>query len=155
VTPVDARAALLCAECRRDWAAVKTHLARARGADPTRGAPEAALVALSLDHAYQAFETILVRLERGAGLPERIGSSWHVALLADAALPVPGLRPALFSREGLAEWDALLRFRHFLRHAYVIDLDADKLVVNVGRLERAVEATDAWLEDVVAGLLGD
>jgi len=41
LTPVDARAALLCAECRRDWAAVKTHLARARGVDAARGAPEA------------------------------------------------------------------------------------------------------------------
>ncbi|MES1171742.1 MAG: hypothetical protein ABUL77_00770 [Bacteroidota bacterium] len=152
---MDSRAALLSAECRRDWDAVKVHLSRARAADPARGAADAALVALSLDHAYQAFETILVRLERGVGLPERTGSSWHAALLADAGMAIPDLRPALFAPECFAEWDALLRFRHFLRHAYVVDLDAGKLVANVGRLERAVAATDGWLDAVLKGLLGN
>jgi hypothetical protein len=153
VSPADARAALLCTECRRDWEAVKTHLSRARSVDPSQGDAQAALVALSLDHAYQAFETILVRLERAAGLAERMGSSWHTALLADAALAIPGLRPALFAPEGLADWDALLRFRHFLRHAYVIDLDADRLAALVKRLERVVTATDPWLDAVLEGFL--
>jgi hypothetical protein len=117
VSPADSRAALVHAECGRGWAAVKEHLARARRTNPSRGDAEAALVALSLDHAYQAFETILLRLERGVGLPERTGASWHAALLADAALALPGVRPALFPSEALADWDAVLRFRHFLRHA--------------------------------------
>ncbi len=63
MSPADSRTAFLCAECRRDWEAVKAHLSRARATDPSRGEAQAALVALSLDHAYQAFETILVRLE--------------------------------------------------------------------------------------------
>ncbi len=66
-------------------------------------------MALSLDHAYQAFEAILVRLERVAGLPERAGASWHSAVLADAALAIPGLRPPIFPAEAHADWDALLR----------------------------------------------
>ncbi len=61
-----------------------------------------------------------MRLDRGAGLPDRTRGSWHITLLADAA--IAGVRPALFSPEGLAEWDALLRFRHVLRHAYVVNL---------------------------------
>jgi hypothetical protein len=65
VSPVDSRAALLCAECRRDWGLVRTHLSRARAAVPGRGDAEAALVALSLDHAYQAFETILEAVATG------------------------------------------------------------------------------------------
>jgi hypothetical protein len=153
VSPSDARAALVNAECARDWTAVKTHLARARGVSPSRGDAEAALVALSLDHAYQGFETILVRLERSAGLAERTGSSWHRALLADAALALPGIRPALFPPETLADWEALLGFRHFLRHAYVIALDPEKLAANVARLERAVTSTDAWLEAVLKAIL--
>jgi hypothetical protein len=153
VSPIDARAALVHAECTRDWAAVKTHLTRARGADPSRGAAEAALVALSLDHAYQAFETILLRLERSAGLPERIGSRWHSALLADAGMAVSGVRPAVFPPEAFADWDAVLRFRHFLRHAYVIALDAERLKENVVRLERAVGATDAWIEALMKAML--
>jgi hypothetical protein len=152
VSPAEARAALAVAECRRDWETLKTHLARARGADLHQGHAEAALVALSLDHAYQAFEVILVRLERVAGLPERTGASWHTALLAAAAVEVPGLRPPLFPAEAHADWDALLRFRHFLRHAYVLDLDRGKLAVNLNRLDRAVAATDAWLGSVLSGL---
>lgn len=152
MSPAEARVALAVAECRRDWETLKTHLARARGADPYRGHAEAALVALSLDHAYQAFEAILVRLERVAGLPERIGASWHTALLADAAVAIPGLRPPLFPAEAHADWDALLRFRHFLRHAYVVDLDPSQLVVNLDRLDRAVATTDAWLGLVLSGL---
>jgi hypothetical protein len=152
VSPAQARAALVVAECRRDWATLKTHLERARAADPSQGTAPAALVALSLDHAYQAFETILVRLERSAGLPERPGASWHTAVLADAAIAIPGLRPPIFPPEVHADWDALLRFRHFLRHAYVVDLDPGKLTLNRERLDRAVSLTDAWLASVLSAL---
>jgi len=84
VTPVDTRAALLCAECRRDWGLVKTHLSRVRAADLGRGDAEAALVALSLDHAYQAFETILARCR---------GSAPGCRPSPDAASPVERVRP--------------------------------------------------------------
>jgi hypothetical protein len=154
LSPAEARAALAVAECRRDWEAVKSHLVRARSVDPSQGAAPAALVALSLDHAYQAFEALLVRLERVAGLPERTGVSWHISLLADAAVAIPGLRPPIFPSDVHVDWDALLRFRHFLRHAYVVDLDATLLVVNRDRLDRAVSATDAWLASVLSGLAG-
>lgn len=96
-----------------------------------------------------------MRLERGSGFPERSGPNWHISLLADAAIAIPGVRPALFLPNGLAEWDAVLHFRHFLRHAYVVNLDAEKLVANLARLERVVDATDAWFETVLAGLLAD
>jgi hypothetical protein len=152
VSPAEARASLAVAECRRDWATLKTHLARALAADPFQGDAPAALVALSLDHAYQAFESILVRLERAAGLPERTGANWHTALLADAALAIPGLRPPIFPADVHADWDVLLRFRHFLRRAYVVDLDPGKLAGNRDRLEHAVAATDAWLNLVLSGL---
>jgi hypothetical protein len=140
----------------RDWAAVKAHLTKARSVDPADGDAESALVALSLslslDHAYQAFETILVRLERAVGLPERVGVSWHTALLADAALDLQGVRPPVFPPQSLGDWDALLRFRHFLRHAYVTSLDPARLAANVERLEAAVVATDAWLTAVLTAL---
>lgn len=155
MSPAEARTALVLAECRRDWEALTTHVGRARSVEPSQGAAEAALVALSLDHAYQAFETILVRLERSAGLPERPGASWHTALLADAAMAIPGLRPALFPPEAHADWDALLRFRHFLRHAYVVDLDPGKLALNRERLDRAVALTQPWLAGVLSALAGE
>lgn len=79
---------MLRAEVERDWEMAVAQLALARTVEPGAGAPEAALVALSLDHAYQAFENVLVRLERALGLPSRTGSDWHRSLLADAALSV-------------------------------------------------------------------
>lgn len=51
------------------------------------------------------------------------------------------------------EWDAVLRFRHFLRHAYVVTLDAQRLKENIVRLERAVAATDRWVEAVLQAIL--
>ncbi len=131
---------------------MKAHLARATSVDPTSGPAEVALVALSLDHAYQAFETILVRIESALGLPERIGPSRHAAVLADAALELPGLRPALHAPSVGIDWDALLRFRHFLRHAYVLDLDPDKLRANRDRLARAIAGTATGLEALLSAL---
>lgn len=75
MSPTDARLVLIAAECRRDWATVEAHLARARSVDPATGPAEAALVALSLDHAYQAFETVLRRARRSARSGTRGGSS--------------------------------------------------------------------------------
>jgi hypothetical protein len=141
VSPVDARVAVLLQEMRRDWESVRTHAQRAGSTDPASGAPQAAYVALSLDHAYQAFETMLSRLERALGLPERAGVGWDAAILADASVEVPKLRPAVFPRAALADWEAILRFRHFLRHAYTLDLEADRLAENAARLARAVDAS--------------
>jgi hypothetical protein len=152
VTPADARRAVLRAEIERDWELVIVHLGRARSVQPGTGAPEAALVALSLDHAYQAFENVLVRAERALGLPARSGAEWHRALLADAAMNVSGLRPALFPADAERDWDELRRFRHFLRHAYPVDLDPERLALNVQRLERAVAATDPTLRAVLSAL---
>lgn len=152
MSPADARRAMLRAEIERDWEMVIAQLALARTVDPGAGAPEAALVALSLDHAYQAFENVLVRLERALGLPARTGSDWHRSLLADAVLSVAGLRPALFPAEVERDWDDLRRFRHFLRHAYPLDLDPHRLARSLAHLERAIHRTDAPLRSVLQAL---
>lgn len=143
MSPADARILQLVAELRRDWEQAERHCQRAQTADPAADEARAAFVALSLDHAYQAFETFLVRLERALGLPERHGVSWHVALLADAMTPVPGLRPAVYPTTVQLEWNELLRFRHFLRHAYAVELDPQRLAQNRDRLVRAIEGTRA------------
>lgn len=152
MSPLDARVLKLVAEVERDWRQVRAHLAKARSVDPEKGEPEAALVALSLDHAYQAFETLLVRTERALGLPERVGATWHARILFDSGEPVPGLRPAVYPQDAAGDWDALLRFRHFLRHAYPIGLDAAKLRANVARLETAATRTEPFVNALVAAL---
>lgn len=93
MTAEDARVTVACAELRRDWAMVRHHAARAISVDPGAGTAQAALVGLSLDHVYQAFESLLVRTERLLGLAERTGSEWHRTILGDAVLELPGVRP--------------------------------------------------------------
>lgn len=131
---------------------VRQHLERALSVAPASGLPEAALVALSLDHAYQAFESMLVRVERELGLAARAGSEWHRAILADATLDLPGVRPAIVPPECTRDWADVLAFRHFLRHAYTVELDAEKLTRNVAALGRAVDGTEPRVLALVASL---
>ncbi len=152
MTAQDARRAALIGEISRDWEMVRRHLERSRSVAPGRGVAESALVALSLDHAYQAFETMLIRAERALGLAPRSGGEWHRAALADAALELPGVRPAIVPLEVERDWDEVRRFRHFLRHAYTVELDAVRLVKVVDHLERAVAATDPGITSLVASL---
>jgi hypothetical protein len=152
VSPVDSRAAQLAMEIDRDWTYVETHASRARSVDPVTGPPEAALVAVALDHAYEAFESILIRVERGLGLPERTGPDWHAEIVTDAGWPLPGIRPAVFPAEVRIDWHELRRYRHFFRHAYAVDLDPIKLCANIERLERAVAATAPCVRALAAAL---
>lgn len=152
MSPLDARMTLLLEELRRDWGAVGEQLRRARDVEPGKGSLEAAFVALALDHAYQALETMLVRLERALGLPERTGGAWHAAILADATMPLGRLRPEVLPAATLRDWEALRRFRHFLRHAYAVELDAEQLATNVQHLERAVAASEPSVQELVAKL---
>ncbi len=152
MSPIDARTSRLVADIRREWGQVKLHGDKARSVDPSQGEPHAALVALSLDHAYQAFETLLLRVERALGLPERAGANWHAQILFESNEPLPGVRPPVYPADAAADWEALLRFRHFLRHAYAVKLDAAKLAANVARLERCVSATDPLVEALADAL---
>lgn len=143
---------MLRVELARDWDMVSQHLECARSVEPGAGRAEAALVALSLDHAYQALETLLVRIERALGLQERGGSEWHRALLADSVWPIPSVRGAVLTRDSERDWDELRRFRHFLRHAYTVELDPGRLAANTVKLERAFEANDASVRALIDAL---
>lgn len=143
---------LLAAEVERDWGAVLQQLRRAVGADPRSSEAHAALVALSRDQAYQAFETLLIRVERALGLPRRSGDAWHRQVLSDAAMPIPGLREVLVPMAAERDWDALRRFRHFLRHAYTTELDPFRLRSNVEHLENAVAASSPYIEGLIDSL---
>jgi hypothetical protein len=56
------------------------------------------------------------------------GPDWHVALMEDASRPLEPLRPALLSSELLPDLGELRRFRHFLRNAYSVSLDQQRLI---------------------------
>jgi hypothetical protein len=113
-----------------------------------------AFTALALQHACSALESVIERTVRffDDGLPS--GPDWHRALLARGALDIPGVRPAILSKESLIGARALLAFRHFLHHDYGADLDAPRMGEMqslVARWRPAIEADldrlDHWLSE--------
>lgn len=142
--PVEAHAAIarLLAEIDDDLASAAQRLASLRGfLDPSR--PDAAHVAtvaaaaLDLHHYYTAIESALERVGRAfeGSLPH--GADWHRELLHASVLDLPGVRPPVLRRDTEAELRRLLSFRHFLRHAYAVELDAHRVVDLAGLAVRA------------------
>lgn len=153
MSPTQVRLAALRVEVQRDWDQVERHARTCAATDPRRGPAEAALVALSLDHAYQAFEQILVRIEQALGLPERTGQHWHRRLLAEVTEALPGIRPAIVPKAVERHWEELLGFRPFLRHAYAVEPDPERLIRNVDHLQAAVAGTVAPMGEVLSALV--
>lgn len=155
MSPLEARIAVLLMEITRDWGVVVQRSDEAFDTDARASRADAALVALSIDHAYQAFETVLTRLERSLGLPGRSGETWHAEILADAGVPIAGLRPAVYPPAAAAGWHDARRFRHFLRHAYAVELDPAKLTEVATKLRHAVRLTAPLVQGLLAQLSPD
>lgn len=153
MSPTEADRVKLRDELQRFWSLVERHLFVAKEADLTQGRPSMAVVAVALHHAYQAFESLLERLETALDLPARTGGAWHEALLEAAAQAVSGRRPAIIPSEALPEWHSVRKFRHFFRHGSVaVEFDAAELALVVGHLERAVSATAPSVRALLAAL---
>lgn len=85
-----------------------------------------AILALDLHRWYSALESIVERIERVfSTLPT--GPEWHAELLTGATLEIPEIRPAILPAATLDELRELMKFRHFLRHAYAVELDRSRL----------------------------
>jgi hypothetical protein len=72
-------------------------------------------------------------------------------------LDVEGVRPAVFSPATIRVLRRLLGFRHFFRHAYAVELDADQLGILRGEILaaapailREIDALDSFLARVAA-----
>lgn len=88
------------------------------------GRPELVLIAVNLHGWYTALETALERVARLLDQTVPDGGSWHLDLLAQMRLEVPGVRPAIVPESFMPELHELRKFRHFFRNAYALDLDA-------------------------------
>ena len=75
---------------------------------------------------YTGCEAVLARIARLVGdMPA--GHAWHHALLFGATAPVPGVRPPVIPPATATLLEELLRFRHFFRSSYGVELDVSKL----------------------------
>lgn len=89
------------------------------------------------------FERIVVQLDEG--LPD--GEYWHVDLLNQIAVDREGTRPRVISEPLRARLRGYLRFRHFFRHAYGVELRWVKLRPLAEGMERVFDQLNKQLED--------
>lgn len=92
--------------------------------DPDR--PVIALVALDIERYYSSLESTFETIARDMDGAGPTGKNWHRSLLESMCRP-GDVRPAVVSSGSVTTVRELLRFRHFLRHAYAVDLDWAKL----------------------------
>jgi len=142
----------LLAEIRSDRNAIELRCEEIRrystiSTEPGRDARTAAL-ALALDRAYTALESVLERVARTLEGGPPTGDDWHRTLLHNASLDIPGVRPAVLNPASIAAADEARRFRHFLRHAYAAELDAGRLLALAGKWLNATEGMSSDLDRI-------
>lgn len=113
--------------------------------------------AITLHRAYTALESAFERVCRTLEGSLPAGRDSHQALLSDMALDLPGLRPPVLRVETAQSLAGLLRFRHFVRHAYAVSWDPDRIVEVLDAAEAAwpalrddLEAFASFLDGVTA-----
>jgi len=91
--------------------------------------------ALKLHNFYTACEHIFVEITTtlNASIPQN--AEWHKRLLRLMVLEIPGIRPAVISRELYNKLEEYLRFRHVIRNIYAFELDSSKLQVLIDSFE--------------------
>lgn len=134
----------LRAEISSDWEAFAQRADELAGIDLDNvEAAGFSQAALALHHAYSAVESILERVARQVEGSVPIGSDWHKSLLDAAALELEGIRPPLLGRDTVRALHELRAFRHFLRHAYSVELEPAEL--------RRHQATVKKMRQILAG----
>lgn len=117
------------------------------------GLERMAAAAFLTERAYTACEAALERLAKVFVDQPAYSETYHKDLLEVYARPWNDVRPALISEPTFTLLDSLRKYRHFLRHAYAVQLHAERVRENAELILRAVEglATDwsqfrTWLE---------
>ena len=83
----------------------------------------------------RVFETIAKTIDRA--VPE--GEQWHKMLLKQMANEIPGIRPAVVSKETRGALDHFRMFRHLAHNVYTFNLIPERIEVLVEKLPGAVD----------------
>lgn len=95
-----------------------------------------AALAVDLHQYYTALESALERVARTVDGIVPSGPRSHDDLLRQAAHAIAGVRPAIVDSKTFGELTQLLAFRHFFRHAYLVELDWSRLEEHRARVGR-------------------
>lgn len=80
---------------------------------------------------YCAVEDLLKLIAKNFENHIGSGGDWHRVLLLRMSQPVRGIRPAFLQEDSLAAMNKLRGFRHFVRHAYGMEIEIDQLQSNL------------------------
>ncbi len=155
-TPDRASLLRLRQDVERDSGAAEALLsaleARAGDALPADDPVFLGYAAVTLHQLYTALETAFERicLTLEGSLPA--GADSHQALLRDMTRDLDTMRPRVLRDETASALRPLLRFRHFVRRAYAIDWDAERLQEVYAQARRASPLVGADMADFLAFL---
>ncbi|NTU62874.1 MAG: hypothetical protein HGB05_05590 [Chloroflexi bacterium] len=133
---------LLAARIRTELQTLERSVDQAEGAlaraeqQPADQSYFVAAVAFELHSFYAGLERLFEVIGSDVEQSRPAGATWHRELLAQMALPIADVRPAVVqaeTRDALLEY---LEFRHVVRHMYTFDLRIDR-VIELGRGLRA------------------
>jgi hypothetical protein len=138
---------VLLKEIEADCAVIRTasHKAALRLTETTDGRLEAC--AFELARLYNIFEKILERVCSGFENHFEKKGDYHERLLQRLALELPGIRPAFIPKEFVPSVRELKGFRHFVRHAYDIEFQEDRVKVLVGLASELAARLPTWTGD--------
>lgn len=94
--------------------------------------PYLVYIAAAIHAYYTGLEALIERIARQLDQDVPHGDKWHKSLITQAFIEIPHVRPAIFPDHLERDFNALLAFRHFFRHAYGLELDP-KLVEDEAR----------------------
>jgi hypothetical protein len=151
-------------ELADDRRALEQHAAEARALAAEWAAPVGqrtlVLAGATVHFYFTALESILERVARALDQEVPGGERWHLELLSQGTVEVPGVRPAVLPRSLLPELSSLLGFRHFFRHGYAAVLEEERVHHELERVAAvdlevaaALDAFDRFLEAAVAALV--
>jgi hypothetical protein len=106
---------------------------------------ELSALAAMLHSSYNGFENIFKRVatELDGGLPN--GEFWHRQLLDSMTVPAKA-RSAVISERLIERLDDYLEFRHFFRHAYIFNLNWDRMKTLVLGCEETLQLVERELD---------
>lgn len=92
---------------------------------------ELAAAAYLLHNIYNALENSFEQISRSFENHVTDLAQWHKELLGKMFLEIPGIRPAVVSRELHGMLNDLRGFRHVFRHSYDFEIDPKKLQLTI------------------------
>lgn len=104
---------------------------------------------------YSGIERVFVRIaeELNGGLPQ--GEQWHLQIITDMSLEIPGVRPPVIDTALAEELANYLRFRHVFRNVYGSLLQAERMRPLEERLPRVLAAFLTQVRTFLAWMAGE